>query len=326
MQLETDEDTACPQLSRHKEEAITVYQAQMPNGRQIKLLKTLLTSVCERDCAYCPFRAGRDFHRGTFKPEELAHTFQALQRAGTVEGLFLSSGVFGGGSKTQDALNLEAPNAERLSKLAPHKHFTEELLQALHWVEEIRRSQPAQRGWNGYWPSLVTQFVVGAVGDTDLELLSTTQDLYSQLHLQRAYFSAFHPVAGTPFENQPPAQAARQKRLYEASFLLRDYAFDVKELLFDSNGYLPLETDPKLAWAQINLKDQPVEINSADRQTLLRIPGIGPKSAAAICSARCICRLRELSQLRRLSVNVMRAAPYILLDGIHPAYQTNFPL
>ncbi len=366
MHLEPAEDVQCPQISAHKQDEVAISQAALPNGQHIKLLKTLLTSVCERDCFYCPFRAGRDFRRATFTPDEFARTFMALHKAGAAEGLFISSGLINGGTYTQDQLldtaeilrhkigyrgylhlklmpgsqqaqveramlladrvsiNLEAPNTQRLQRLAPGKRFLDELLQPLRWVEEIRRSQPPQKAWNARWPSSVTQFVVGAVEDTDLELLSTTAYLYNQLHLKRAYFSAFNPIPDTPLEELPPTSAAREHRLYQASFLLRDYGFDLEELPFTSLGNLPLETDPKQAWAQVNLTEQPIEINRADRRELLRIPGIGPKSANAILGARRTHRLKDLSELRHLGANARRAAPYILLNGFRPAHQMSF--
>jgi predicted DNA-binding helix-hairpin-helix protein len=354
-----------PALER-KKDAICISHATLPNGRQIPMLKTLLTSVCERDCYYCPFRAGRDFRRATFKPEEFARTFMALQQGGLVEGVFLSSGVIQGGVHTQDKLidtaeilrrkwsyrgyihlkimpgaehaqveramqladrvsiNLEAPNTRRLQQLAPHKTFTEELLQPLRWVEDIRRTRPAHLGWGGHWPSSVTQFVVGGVGDTDLELLHTTDYLYRQLRLRRAYFSAFDPIPDTPLENQPPASPLREHRLYQASFLLRDYGFALEDLPFDVSANLPLSTDPKLAWAQANLGERPVEINRADRRELLRIPGIGPKGADAILKARRQGWLKDVSMLRQMGIHIQRAAPYILLNGKRPARQLTF--
>jgi len=102
------------------------------------------------------------------------------------------------------SVNLEAPNQTRLSLLAPHKEFAEELIQPLRWIEEIRRTQPAHRAWDGRWPSSTTQFVVGAADESDLELLATTEHLYNQLHLRRTYFMAFNPVPDTPLENLPP--------------------------------------------------------------------------------------------------------------------------
>ena len=173
------------------------------------------------------------------------------------------------------SINLEAPNSRRLADLAPHKVFMEELLQPLRWAEQIRKTQPARLGWNGKWPSLVTQFVVGAVGENDLEILSTTSYLIKQLRLARTYFSAFNPVTNTPLENHAPENPWREHRLYQSSFLLRDYGFDLEDMPFTPAGFLPLDVDPKVAWARQNLRD-PIEINQADRRELLRVPGIGP--------------------------------------------------
>ncbi len=369
MHLEPDGDTTCdPVIGGQRLEQIPITLAQMPNGKRIRLLKTLLSSACERDCYYCPFRAGRDMRRATFKPDEMARTFLAIHEAGAVEGLFLSSGIVGGGVRTQDKLidtaeilrkqyryrgylhikimpgaerdqversmhvasrisvNLEAPNTRRLHMLAPRKEFTEELLQPLIWAEEIRTSQSAHRTWNGRWPSTVTQFVVGAVGESDLELLSTSEFLYRATRLTRAYYSRFDPIKDTPFEDLPPESETRQHRLYQASFLLRDYGFDLEEMPFDRDGRLPLKVDPKLAWAHANLSHAPVEINRVGRQQLLRIPGIGPKGAAKILRNRSFHKLQELGDLRRLGIRAERALPFILLDGRRPTQQLNlFP-
>ena len=104
MSLEPAEETGCPQIPVARPDDLHVGTARLPNGQSIKLLKTLLTSACERNCFYCPFRAGRDFRRATFKPEEFASTFLALHHAGAVDGLFISSGVVRGGLHTQDLL------------------------------------------------------------------------------------------------------------------------------------------------------------------------------------------------------------------------------
>lgn len=88
---------------KEKNSAIT-HAAQLPNGQKIVLLKTLLTSACERDCFYCPFRAGRNFRRATFKPDEFAGLFSKMNQSGTAEGVFLSSGIAGGGVRTMDKL------------------------------------------------------------------------------------------------------------------------------------------------------------------------------------------------------------------------------
>jgi len=213
------------------------------------------------------------------------------------------------------SVNLEAPNTERLNRLAPHKVFLEELLQPLKWVDEIRRSQPAYKGWNGCWPSTVTQYVVGGADESDLELLTTTQWLHRNVRLGRAYFSAFSPIPDTPLENKAPTDPLREHRLYQASFLLRDYGFDLEDMPFSQDGNLPLPTDPKLAWAQQNLSTRPLEVNRADKLELLRVPGIGLKGAEAILRARRTGKLRDLSMLKKLGIIAERAAPYLLLDG-----------
>jgi predicted DNA-binding helix-hairpin-helix protein len=213
------------------------------------------------------------------------------------------------------SVNLEAPNTERLARLAPHKHFLEELLQPLKWVEEFRRTQPAHQGWNGRWPSTVTQFVAGGADESDLELLSTTAWLTKNVRLKRAYFSAFHPILDTPLENKPAVDPLREHRLYQASFLLRDYGFELEDLPFTSEHNLPIAVDPKLAWARMHLAHQPIEINRADRTQLLHVPGIGPRGADAILRARRTAKLNDISALKKLGVIAERAAPYVLLNG-----------
>ncbi len=344
---------------------IPIHMVAMPGGRRVPLIKAMLTTACERDCLYCPFRARRDFRRLTFKPEELARTFHAIYQSGTADGIFLSTGIFAGGANTQNKLldsaeilrrrlgyrgylhlkimpgaergqvlqamsladrvsvNLEAPNAGRLRLLAPQKEFGKELLEPLRWVEEIRRTLPSNQGWRGRWPSTSTQFVVGAAGESDLEILDTVSHLFHSVGLSRAYFEAFTPVEKTPLENHPAEDPVRQQRLYEASYLLRDYGFDLEDMPFGSSGLLPLDVDPKRAYAETTLRHAPVDLNLADRLELLRVPGIGPKAARAILQARRESHLRDLTDLRRLGIQTNRASPFILLDGHRPPHQLN---
>jgi len=352
-----------PQASPLNAKGLFVHPAQLSGGKQILLLKTLLSSACERDCLYCPFRAGRNFQRASFKPEEFASLFYQLARSGMAQGVFLSSGLAGGGVRTQDRLidtadilrhklgfrgyihlkimpgaekdqleramqladrvsiNLEAPSTERLALLAPHKKFLEELLQPLRWVDEIRNTKYPDKTWNGRWPSSVTQFVAGGSDESDLELLSITDWLTKNVKLRRAYFSAFHPILDTPLENKTKVDPMREYRLYQASFLLRDFGFGLEELPFTGIGNLPLSDDPKLAWAKLNLAEKPLEVNFSSRNELMRIPGIGPKGAEAIIQARRQSKLRDLSTLTKLGIVAKRAAPFILLDGRRTNFQ-----
>ena len=324
------------------------------------VMKSMMTTACERNCHYCVFRAGRaKTKRVTFAPDEMAGAFNTLEQAGKVDGLFLSSGIIKGSVTTQDkiidtadiirnrqgyrgyihlkimpgieydqlyrsmqladriSVNLEAPTTARLAALAPKKIFIEELLRMLQWAEQIRRDHRNEK-----LASSVTQFVVGAVGDTDLELLSMSDKLYSLAKLARVYYSAFGPVPGTPFENLPATEAIREFRLYQSSFLLRDYKWDVEELPFLRDGNLRTDVDPKQAWADVHLIHQPVELMRAEREQLLRVPGIGPLGANAIISARHRGTLSELLHLKQIGIRTPhKLAKYVLLNGRQPARQ-----
>ncbi len=222
------------------------------------------------------------------------------------------------------SINLEAPNDDRLKRLSLHKNSFAGLFEPLRWAAEIRRNRDPQEGWKGHWPSTSTQFVVGGADETDLELLEVTQSLYRRIGLKRTYYSAFRPFPGTPLENHPAGDKTREHRLYQASFLLREYGFSVEEIPLDENKNLVTGRDPKLAWAEQNLADEPLELNKASRFELLRIPGIGTRGVTAILAARRISALKDLSALSRLGIQAERAAPFILLDGKRPSHQLSF--
>ena len=363
MVLEAESEKECQPVIRGKSlPPVPITEVALPGGKKMKVLKTMLSTACERNCHYCPFRAGRKMRRETFKPEEMAKTFIAVYESGAVEGLFLSSGILKGGVTTQDKLidtadilrkkfnyrgymhlkimpgaekdqvrrsmqladrvsvNVEAANPGRLPALAPMKKFAEELLAPLEWAEEIRQME-APRTWNGRWASTSTQFVVGASGESDLELLSTSEYLYKQLKLKRTYFSAFVPIEDTPLENHPAENPWREHRLYQASFLLRDYGWSMEDLPFRQDGHLPLNKDPKTAWAEQTLLHTPIELNKASREQLMMVPGIGPKGADSILRARRHHKLMSFDDLKKLGVVSRRAAPYVLVDGKLPAFQ-----
>jgi len=143
------------------------------------------------------------------------------------------------------SVNLEGANAARLRALAPEKDFRE-LFQPMRWVKEI---VDAQVTLGRKRVSQTTQFVVGAAGESDRELLSTVAQLYREVNLGRAYFSAFHPVPDTPLDGQAETPAWREHRLYQSDFLMRRYGFAPGEFVLDERGNLPREADPKLAWA-----------------------------------------------------------------------------
>jgi predicted DNA-binding helix-hairpin-helix protein len=330
-----------------------------PQKGKIPVMRIMQTSACERNCYYCPFQAGRNYRRVALTPDELASAFQQMHQKRLVDGLFLSSGIIGGGVKSMDtmvdtvdiirrklryrgyihlkimpgadyaqieraarladrlSINLEGANEKRLAKLAPKKDFWNELVAPFTWIRQNRDEL-------GRWtkpPSLTTQFVVGPSGESDRELLTTASNLYQHYSLGRAYYSAFNPIQGTSFENKAQTLALREHRLYQADWLLRFYSFTLSDLPFDDTGNLSLANDPKLVWARAHLQHRPVELNHASRVELLRVPGIGPKTAEAIISARRLGRLTNLQHLKDMGGQAARAAPYILLDGRRPAYQ-----
>jgi len=311
-------------------------------------------------CRYCFTSCAIKRKRTTFKPDELATTFVSLSQQRRVDGLFLSSGIVPDANTTMEkmlatverlrlkegytgyihlklipgasfeyieraveladrvSLNLEAPNQARLTDLAPDKEFAGSMWGRMAWAAElIKRAR--QEGKQAA-KSLTTQFVVGAVGESDRELLETVQRAHRELDLRRAYFSAFHPIDRSPFADEPAEDPTRALRLYQSDFMIRDYGFRYDELPFDEQGLLPRDRTPKQAWAERHLHE-PVEVNRASRQQLLRVPGIGPKSADRIIAARREARLGDITQLKALGVTAGWAAPYVLLDGRRAAVQ-----
>ncbi|HPL29446.1 MAG TPA: hypothetical protein PLG21_15460, partial [Anaerolineae bacterium] len=309
------------------------------------------------DCGYCANRAGRDVRRVAFSPDELAAIFAQLVERRMASGLFLSSAICRSPNQAMErmlaaveivrrryhfrgyvhlkilpgveraaveravqlaqrvSVNLEAPNPARLARLSEAKHFESDLWQRLRWAHEAILARGARLAGQ------TTQFVVGASGESDQELLATTARLYRELHLERTYFSAFQPVAGTPLDGLPATPAIREHRLYQSDFLLRRYGFGFGELVFDRSGNLPLTADPKLAWAERHPEWFPLEVNRAERDALLRIPGIGPRSASRIIAQRRSRAFRSLEALHQLGVDTRRAAPYLLLAGRRPPVQ-----
>jgi predicted DNA-binding helix-hairpin-helix protein len=325
-------------------------------GKVVMLLKILQDNACLFDCAYCGIRASGRTPHFSFAPEELATLFMDLLQKKLVSGLFLSSGISGSPNRAMQrmldtvelvreghgfkgyihmkimpgcsfeyveqavrladrvSLNLEAPTPERLARIADKKIFHTALMDPMRWVKAL-----ADRGLTTS-AGMTTQFVVGAADEPDSELLTTTQMLYREVDLRRAYFSAFSPVRGTPLEEHPPTSPRREHRLYQADFLMRQYGFGADELVYRSDGNLPTGGDPKLIWARHHPERYPIEVNTASRVDLLRIPGVGPLTAERILTMRRNRhKLRAISDLKAAGAVAMRAAPFVLLDGQRPA-------
>jgi predicted DNA-binding helix-hairpin-helix protein len=157
-----------------------------------------------------------------------------------------------------------------------------------------------------------TQMIVGATPDTDLTILRLSHALYRKYRLKRVYFSAYIPVGDSPALPAPGSRVPllREHRLYQADWLLRFYGFTPEEILSERAPLLDAELDPKCVWALAHPERFPVEVNAADYETLLRVPGVGVRSARRIVEARRQGRL-SVEDLRKLGA-VMKRAQYFL--------------
>ncbi|MBU2536178.1 MAG: helix-hairpin-helix domain-containing protein [Chloroflexi bacterium] len=332
-----------------------IYRSTLPGGGSVCLFKVLLTNVCMNDCAYCTNRVARDFPRRAFRPEELARVFMQLYQRRMVRGLFLSSGVADNPTRTMEAMvntveilrhrygftgyihlkilpgaafdcvaegckladrvsvNMEAPTVKHLARLSKRKDLHQNIVAPMQWVKKLMASDER------LVPSgQTTQFVVGAAGESDLDILRTTSALYHEVELRRTYFSPFRPVRDSPLEGLPPANPLRAHRLYQSDWLLRIYGFPLKEveLALGEKGNLSLRKDPKLVIAENQPWLFPVDINRASHEELLRVPGVGPISAQRIIESRREHSIDSMLQLRKMRVVTSRAAAYIWFQGM----------
>jgi len=199
-------------------------------------------------------------------------------------------------------VNLEAPNKEVFSELCPDKGgFEESVRKRLEWIaDEVRRTQTeTTKPKFGFGKAGVdTQMIVGAVDDNDWQHLQTTEWLYKKLDLKRVYYSGFEPIPKTPLERQPACPPSREYRLYQSSFLIRDYEFTVDSFaqIVDEKGFLP-NVDPKLTFAKMNSDLFPIDLNTATYHEILRIPQIGPITAKKIIEARRNIKIRYVADL-----------------------------
>ena len=333
-----------------------VYKAAMPNGKYINLMRVMFTDFCKMDCAFCPNSHWVPRKRYAFKVDELARTFMELHGRHTVDGLFLSSGVAGSGSKTTERLvkvveiirrkygfkgyvhmkvmpgteeqyveaayrlgtrlsvNIETPTAEMMRKLSAMKDLERDILAPMRWIDKLTRSDT-----NGA-VGQATQLVVGAADETDWDIFQRIDQLYAEWNLKRVYYTAFRPVRYTPLEEHPQTPMAREHRLYQVDWLKRVYQFSNEELklAFDDKGLLPLESDPKTAIAAENLDAFPIDVNTASQRQLLRVPGVGPTSAARIVRNRRRHAVDTWRDLQAMGVVKRRAWPFLAFPGQRP--------
>jgi len=226
------------------------------------------------------------------------------------------------------SINVELPTDRALSTLAPDKNPV--TIRAAMGDVKSRRAAATDRSHRGTRPATLapagqsTQMIVGADRATDRTILDQSTQLYDGYGLKRVYYSAFSPIpdasARLPLIRPP---LVREHRLYQADWLLRFYGFDVAEITAARpDGNLDLDLDPKLAWALVNRDRFPVEVQRADRETLLRVPGFGTRTVGRILSTR---RHRSLryADLQRMGAALKRARPFIVLRDWHPGSLTD---
>jgi putative DNA modification/repair radical SAM protein len=217
------------------------------------------------------------------------------------------------------SVNVELPSEKSLSALAPQKDFKSifrpmgRVAAVLNQAREDRKKRMNPPVFAPAGQS--TQVIIGASPETDLHILRGSAALYSRMNLKRVYYSAFVPVnkdKRLPGVASPPL--LREHRLYQSDWLLRFYGFRVEEILDEKNPNLSTELDPKAGWALRNLHLFPVEINTADRQVLLRVPGLGIRTVEKILSAR---RRRKLSDedLKKMRISLKRAKYFLTVRG-----------
>ena len=224
--------------------------------------------------------------------------------------------------------NIELPSEESLKLLAPQK-TREKVLSPIRQIQAGIINNKNELTLYKHAPSFVpagqsTQMIVGATGDSDYKILRLTEGLYNLYNLKRVYFSAYIPLGNHPALPKSSPPLLREHRLYQADWLLRFYGFKAEEIITEEKPFLDTLLDPKCNWAMNNLHLFPVEVNKAPYEMLLRVPGIGVKSARRIMVARRGVSL-DFDDLKRLGVVLKRAAYFITCKGktMHSALKMN---
>ncbi len=323
------------------------------DGRCVSLLKILMTNNCVYDCEYCLNRRSSDTERAIATPTELCELTMEFYKRNYIEGLFLSSAVYKNPDYTMELLletvtrlrrlynfngyihlkgipgadpklimragelvdrmsfNLELPTEQSLRLLAPQKNKKSILSPITLLRDESKerthfKSKFLQAGQT-------TQIIVGASPEKDGQILNLTQALYGKYHLKRVYYSSYVPVVESKLLPALPTGLLREHRLYQADWLIRFYGFKVSELISE-NENLSTEYDPKCAWALKHPELFPVDVNTAPLEMLIRIPGIGVKSAYKIISARRYGRL-SYEDFLKMKIALKRAIHFITFSG-----------
>jgi predicted DNA-binding helix-hairpin-helix protein len=332
-----------------------IYPVTLPNGGKSILFKTLLSNVCTNDCKYCPLRQQMDIRRCSLSPEETARVFLDYYNRRKVFGLFLSSGVCGSADRAMDrlnatarilrkrhgfrgyihlkvlpgssdaaieeavslsstvSLNIETPGEANLTKLSNKKRYISDIIRPIELISRL-----TGRGARYERVKQTTQFIVGAAGESDSEIVKYTAGLYERLKMHRVYFSAYQKglgdesIAGERTRlGEADDMFMREHRLYQVDFLFRKYGFKESDIVFGEDGNLSLATDPKEAWALGHPEAFPVDVNSASKFSLLRVPGLGPVTVKRILEQRKRNRVGCIEEVGKVGVRLKKASKYL---------------
>lgn len=318
------------------------------DGRCISLLKILMTNACIYDCKYCINRRSNNVARAIFTPEEICEITINFYKRNYIEGLFLSSAIIKNPDYTMEKLietifllrnkykfngyihakaipgaseylikklgslvdrlstNIELPTDSSLKLLAPDKK-SNEISNSMLTIRNNISSKFAPAGSS-------TQMIIGATKDSDYTIMKKSNEMYHTYHLKRVFYSAYVPINNDkllPSISMPPL--LRENRLYQADWLLRYYKIKVDEL-FDNNTSFNYLVDPKTDWALRHLEYFPKEINKATYNELIRIPGIGLKSAKKIISARKVFTI-DFKDLTKMGISIKKAKYFITCNN-----------
>ncbi|TAL28642.1 MAG: radical SAM protein [Nitrospirae bacterium] len=203
------------------------------------------------------------------------------------------------------SLNIETPGKERFNPLSGKKDYMNDIIQPMKFMSKLR-----EQGGRFKKVKCTTQFIVGASDETDSEIIEYMSGIYDRLKFNRVYFSAYQKGLGHPAIpgekmglSKPESIFMREHRLYQADYLMRIYGFGKGDIILNNTGNLSLEKDPKQLWAESHPEFYPVRINKADRETLLRVPGIGPETVSRILKTR---REHKISRLEHLGIKGRR--------------------
>lgn len=332
-----------------------IYPITLPNGGKSVLFKTLISNVCTNDCKYCPLREQQDIRRCSLQPEETARVFLDYYNRREVFGLFISSGVIGSPDKTMDrlnttarllrqkhafrgyihlkiipgasaaaieeaislattvSLNIETPGEKNLARLSRKKRYIEDIIEPIKLISRLTGA-----GSRYARVKQTTQFIVGAAGESDKDIVRYTFGLYERLRMHRVYFSAYQrgladePLSAQPADSGAPKDAfMREHRLYQVDFLLRKYGFKESDIPFEQDASLSLATDPKEAWAIRHPERFPINPNRAPRFELLRVPGLGPITVDRILERRKQHHLTGVEDIGKPGARLAKAAKYL---------------